>query len=68
MSDADWALVEDTSYYDPWDTSWNEYEWNSYLDTIWAVEMYGGSSDSYNDYSWMNDMSDEDLAALAMLA
>lgn len=68
LSDNDWALVGDTSYYTPWDTSWNNYEWNNYLDTIWAAETYGGSYGGYDDYSWMKDLSDEDLAALAMLA
>ena len=39
LSDNDWALVGDTSYYTPWDTSWNNYEWNNYLDTIWAARI-----------------------------
>lgn len=36
MSDEDWSLVSDMSYYDSLDPSdWNQFDWDSYLETIW---------------------------------
>ena len=60
LSDDDYSYLGDQAYYDVWDDSnWDGAAWDSYMDDIW------GSND---DYSWMNDMSDEDLLLMMALA
>ena len=60
LSDDDYSYLGDQAYYDVWDDSnWEGAAWDSYMDDIW------GSND---DYSWMNDMSDEDLLLMMALA
>ena len=41
LDDSDWALVQDTSYYDPWEDALAEAAWNDYFDMLWDVQDYG---------------------------
>ena len=51
LDDSDWALVQDTSYYDPWEEALAEAAWSDYFDMLWDVQDYGyGSYGGWNNY------------------
>lgn len=39
LDDSDWALVQDTSYYDPWEEALAEAAWSDYFDMLWDCRM-----------------------------